>query len=67
MHDGFATHIEAGIDEHRAARHTLKFGKQRVIARISFPVYGLDAGRIVDMGDRGNFRARNIEFVDAEK
>ena len=49
--DRLAAHIEAGVDEHRAAGQRLEAADQRVIARIGLRVHGLDAGRIVDMGD----------------
>ena len=43
--DRLAAHIEAGIDQNRAAGQFLKAAEQRVVTRIGFAVHGLDRGR----------------------
>ena len=52
-HDGFAAHIETGIDDDGAAGQALEGAEQRVIARVGFLVHGLDARRDNDRPSRG--------------
>ena len=40
---------------------------QRVVARVRLGVHGLDARRVVDVGDRRDVGARHVELVDAEQ
>ena len=41
--------------------------EERVIARVGFAVNGLHAGGVVDVGDRGNRRAGDVEPVYPEQ
>src|SRR5438552_1013813 len=49
--DRLAADVEARVDEDRAAGALLEARNQRVEARIGVGVNGLDARRVVDMGD----------------
>jgi hypothetical protein len=62
--DWSATHVEAGIDRHRAASQRVEALDQVVIKGVGLAVHGLHACRIVDMGDRRNRRANDVELVD---
>ena len=64
---GSPRHVEAGVDQDRTAGQPLEGGDQRVVARVRLPVHGLDARRVVDMGDRRDVGARHIQLVDTEE
>src|SRR6185312_4833058 len=65
--DRLAAHVEAGVDQHRAASACLERAEERVEARIGLVMHRLDARRIIDVGDRRDRRAHDIELVDAEE
>src|ERR1700738_3961938 len=65
--DRLTAHVEAGVDQHRTPGPRLESREQPMKAGIGRRADGLNAGGIIDMGYRGNFRARNIELVDAEQ
>src|SRR5262245_53949712 len=60
-------HIEARVDQHRAARALLKGRKQVPITRVRLAMHSLHASRIVDMSDSGDLGANNVELVDSEQ
>src|SRR5207244_7628539 len=47
--DGLASHVETGIDQHRAASALLERFEQRMKPRVGLTVDCLDARRIVDV------------------
>src|SRR5205807_5911372 len=53
-HDRLPAHVEAGIDDHRAAGAALEALDERMIAGVRFAVHRLDARGIVDVRHRGN-------------
>src|SRR6266478_2918916 len=65
--DRFAANVETGIDDHRASGQVAKAADQGVITRVGLPADGLNPRRIIDVGDSGNFRARNVQSVDPEQ
>ena len=65
--DRFAANIEAGVHQDRAAGQLLKSTEQFVKQWIGIAVHGLDAGRVINMCHRRDFRTRNVELVDSEQ
>src|SRR5229473_5924331 len=65
--DRLTAHVEAGVDQHRTPGPRLESREQSMKAGIGRRADGLNAGGTIDMGYRGNFRARNIELVEAEQ
>src|SRR5690606_7716430 len=65
--DRLAAHVEAGVDQDRAARLRLERAEQIPVAWIGVAVDGLDPSRIVDMGDRRDVGPDHVEPVDAEQ
>jgi len=63
--DGFASHIERGVDEHTAAGQLLERFQQIVVVWIRVPAHGLNASRVVDVGDCRQIRSCNIRLIDA--
>ncbi len=61
--DGFAPHVEAGVDQHRAAGARLERAEQGVIAGVGLPVDGLDARRVIDVGDRRYVQRGNLSLT----
>jgi hypothetical protein len=64
---GSVRNIEARVDQNGAAGLGLETLAQRVEARIGVGMHDLHAGRVVDVGNRRDIRARHIELVDAEE
>src|SRR5437762_5709585 len=62
-----AAHVEAGVDDDRAARLLLELADQVVEARVGFLVHRLHARRIVDVRHRWDRGARHVQLLDAEE
>src|SRR5262245_30253251 len=65
--DRLAAHVEAGVDDHRAAGLLLEALDQRVVLRIGLLVHRLHARRVVDVRHRRDRGARHVELLDAEQ
>jgi hypothetical protein len=65
--DRLAPDVEAGVHDHGTAGLRLEGADQRVIARIGVGMDGLDARRIIDMGDGWDVGARDVQLFDAEQ
>src|SRR5437879_5552256 len=63
--DRLAAHVEAGVDDHRAAGPVFELGYELVEPRIGFAMHRLHARRVVDVRHRGNGGARHVQIVDA--
>src|SRR6266446_5752900 len=63
----FASDIEAGVDQNRAAGTRLESREQRVVTRVCLLVNRLNTRRHVDMSNGRDFRADPVEPVDPKK
>src|SRR6266849_6731922 len=64
-HYGLASDIKARIDDHRTGCPRVKSFDDLPIKRICFAAHGLDARGIIDVRDGWNFRAGDVELLDA--
>src|SRR2546421_1251382 len=60
--DRLAAHVEAGVDDHRAAGLFLVPGDELMEARVGLLVHRLHARRVIDVRDRRDRRARHVQL-----
>src|ERR1051326_5914209 len=65
--DRLAADVEAGVNEHGAARQTLEGREQFVVSRVVLAPDGLHARRVVNVRHRRDGRARDVQLLDAEE
>ena len=65
--DGLASNVEAGVNDHRASGALVESLDESVIAGIGFLMHGLDAGRIIDVGNCRNVATWHVELFDAKQ
>src|SRR5207253_2666743 len=63
--DRLAAHVEARVDEHRAAGLLVELLDELAVAAVARRIDRLDSRRIIHVRDCGNDRAGNLELLDA--
>src|SRR5579859_1125948 len=65
--DRLATHVEAGVDDDRAAGLLLELADQVVESRIGFLVHRLHARRVIDVRHRRDGGTRHVQPFNPEE